>query len=1254
MGKKKIDLLPLADAMAAVREMNPKSFVDYLDRLVEFPGLPANPKKAYLDSYPGWEAYTSGLTKPYQTIEEAKAAVSALGIKSRAEYNARRYEDRRLPLAPTKFYGEAYKGHEDFYGKNSGFYDSLKDASLAAISLGVTTSREYNKAFSKDSRLPRCPYKIYRNEWVGWNLFLGKVDGEAWDTKYLSFDEFEVACRQMGIKNKIDYLERYKENPKFPMDPDVLYKAHWPGWRALCGKSTYRIKCDSWQEAKEIAAQYRFDSWKDYTERYVVDIRLPKNPAYKFRDQGFPGWKEFLLLDNIRSIEDLKCAVRVLGIQSSKEYREAVKSSPQLPPFPMEKFKKDWVSWEDTLGFPKYYSYQELSEIAQSHGCTSIKEYRALVKSRKDYRMPSNPHYIYEEWKNAYEFFGRDRPYTLDFIEESTAGWLPSVKRWLHKTKSGARKETSVCRFLRHYISPNSLGATPSEFLMMSGVDVRPFKELLDGQASQQSGRTLLLHVNEFLNDVLKYELTIEDEETGELVRVSNASNPLAYLEHSVSGNDNGRPGESTKPALAYQYVESAKRWIVSNSAKCFSDLKHLHDFDADYFEVEPSVIDPLDPDCVYKISDGKYYIWYPGFWMHTYSLVSIPARGRQIAYNDSGEADEYIADLIDGELKWVKNTGKLSNYISVSNNFLKARRINKGFIQKTESGWAMHFTSNKTGFGGSGYIVDWAPEELVYWMVKLRKWQEKYNPINRAFPWRECTRTNLNEAQREIKGENCFLFRGFREEEPPAYSARSTERLAAALYYSQPKDLILAIFREGGSRSTISRYESQYTPHSMRVSLITAYVMEFGLPIEVIMKLAGHSSIVMSIYYVKIGGVALRRRMEMVEKRALIEETYAAQDMIEQGRVNELRHKLVATSQQALEVLQSGYSGSTLVRDYGLCPYAAGRCEDGGGLVGATQVRHPAPNGYLGMQNCPRCRHFITGPMFLGGLVSLWNEISLRMVFLSENYQSLEVKLAELKHYSQSLEEKQYDAEQSGHSFDVLPLRKSQIEIRRLQSELESVAKKMDMFLCDMQSLTRHINDCRSVMEPIETSQEVDDCQLVLVVQEGQEVVTDIENTSLFQQLYEVCENATIYQSASADFALPRRSLMIDKMALINGLRPTMCRLSDKEQLVLGNQITKFFLSRVKGWKRLDDLMDGKLSLQDLKGEERITHAEIQQLLDSKPLSLGELLPGWIRDAENEIASRVDNLTRTKAIAAGGEASAGTSIVNQDVSNVS
>lgn len=1178
--------LSYAEASKVVAGMKVTSYQDYLARYKNFPGLPSNPAKTYGDEYIGWDAYI-GDRKRYKTFEEARDAVIKLGIKTWPEYKARYKEDPRLPAIPQSTYEETYTSFAEFSGQEKRErYATMAEASEACQKFNFKSSAGYKGGYFHDPQLPSNPAVYYSDEWNGWAFFLKMENGpRSGRGKYNTYEEFVEAVRFLQITGQVEYKARYKEDQKLPGHPYLVYKKDWLSWPEVFGVSPYLKRCASWQEAKVVAAPYRFATSTEYQEGCSADERLPKYPGTRYKE--FPGWITFLLPDNYYCLADVKCAVKIINLKSSVGYRNARKKFPQLPAHPDRMFADEWVDWYDLCNIPRPYSYEELQELVISHGCTIIKDYRELMAKLKDPRMPSSPEEVYAQWKNWHVFLDKPEPYTLEFIQGYGVGWIPSIQHFLRTQRGGPGKETSLCRFVRHFIEAHELGRTPREFLTRKTTDIKPFRELIESQASRQVGRSVLLTVKAFLNDILESELTIEDEETGELVRVDGASNPLATL--SYKGDGSPGPSESTKPALAFQYVNGMKKWMVPDDAKTFSDLASLHQFDADYFEVDESLIDRNDPDCVFKTQGGKFLLWYPVYWMHAFALVSIPARGRQIAYNDSGEADEYVPDFQDDKVIWVKNKNPLAQ-----------RKNQQGFIKLCDDGgWGMHFTSNKTNFMGKGYDVPWIPEELVYWMIRLRKWQEKYNPIVRPMPWLECKRTHLNETQLRRKGKNCFLFRSFREEEPPAYSARLAERLAAALYFTQPKKMVLATFAHGGSHSTLSRYDSKYTPHSMRVSLITAYVMEFGLPIEIIMKLAGHASVIMSIYYVKVGAAVLRRRMDEGEKLALREQVYATQNMLEQNRVDELTHTLVANSEQALVALMAGNVGSTLVRDYGLCPYGASRCEDGGSQIGATQVWSAVPAGYLGMQNCTRCRHFVTGPMFLGGLLSLWNEISLRLTFLSEQYLDFEKEISDCDARTAALDDLDYDMEQIGSEFDSSTSRERiELEKNKLESEKEQVAKKMDMFLCDMQSLTKQINDCKAMIS--EQASDNDD-QVRLVVHDQNEIMIEIEETSLFQQLNEVCVNASIFQSASADFATPRRSQMFDNMALLNRIRPSLCSLSEKEQLAVGNQISKFLLGRLKTWERVDEVVTGQILLEDLSDDERISQADFIEVLTVK-----------------------------------------------------
>ncbi len=169
-----------------------------------------------------------------------------------------------------------------------------------------------------------------------------------------------------------------------------------------------------------------------------------------------------------------------------------------------------------------------------------------------------------------------------------------------------------------------------------------------------------------------------------------------------------------------------------------------------------------------------------------------------QIAYNDSGEADNYLPEYENGKITWIKNKGKLAGLTK-----------NQGMIKRyPKDEFGMFSTSNKTSTNQGSQSVPWMPIELAYWLIKLRKWQSKYNPLIAPKAWVDCERTNLNEIQRKEKGVNCFIFRDFGEDECGSFGGRLSNRLAVALYYSQPKGIQLATC--SGSFKAISRYKSE------------------------------------------------------------------------------------------------------------------------------------------------------------------------------------------------------------------------------------------------------------------------------------------------------------------------------------------------------------------------------------------------------------------------------------------------------------
>lgn len=759
------------------------------------------------------------------------------------------------------------------------------------------------------------------------------------------------------------------------------------------------------------------------------------------------------------------------------------------------------------------------------------------------------------------------------------------------KARGGAMKESHLCRFVRLYIEPFDQSKTPHAFLVQEKFDIKPFRDVIENITSEPMKRKLVIAVNEFLDYIIDNDLTIEDEETGEIVRVDNARNPFSLLLSQQNISSNSIRSETTKPCLQYHFVKKAQEWIIPNDAQSFQELKHLHKFDADWIKVNFDQLDLYDPDCVYRVVDNQTYLWCPIDWIHTYTLTKVPLRGRQIAYNDSGEADEYLAELDpQNKIIWQKNSSPLSGLTK-----------EQSFIKRMPDGkMGMFVTTNKTNNNGQGYTIPWIPEDLAYWLVKLRKWQQKYNPISGPSTWLECQRTNLNELQRKAKGINCFLFRRFNDFEPAAVSNALTPRLAAALFHIQPSNLILTTLE--GNPATLGCYKSKYTPHSMRVSLITAYVLEMGLPIEIVMKVVGHSSVLMSIYYCKVSNLDIRTRLEEGEKIAFKSEVESIQKIIEQNKIENIKNQLIGNNTELLQALSNEVpAGNYVFRDYGICPFAASRCEDGGEIIKSSSFFSPTPQGYLGIQNCIRCRHFITGPAFIGGLLAITNEILLQSNDQSEICSKLQNIIIQLNDDLDNLEKEEYIANLKQQKFEgSLQRAKLETELRNYESEYETAAKKLDMLLCDIQSAYSHITKCHQLINNNALSENSD--KLSLITTENAEVILEFEEVSHYQQLQEVCENAVIYKSCNADQAIYPRTQLIDKMALFNEIMPSLFMLSKDQQLIAGNQIFQLLMHRLKSWDKIQKVIDGEIKLVELSESEQISKSEIELILHHSP----------------------------------------------------
>lgn len=1198
----------LAEAKVAIELLGINSPTEYKNRYKEDPRLPAKLKNHYSKE---WHTSSSAvdfwnrpIKKKYATLVEAQKATKALGITSMLEYYKRYKEDPRLPSSPREFYCKEWPSKSSrtiFLGRvKEASYETFSEAQAALINLGIKSYSEYEKRYKEDPKLPNRPREFYSKEWPensGWKIFTGQKIINF----YPSFTEAQQATALLRVTTMVEYNRRHKEDPRLPSNPSKYYWKEWPpenGGAIFLG-NPIRKKYSTFGEAKQAVINLGITSMEEYSIRYIEDLHLPSDwkKYYPTDWEKLDSSKDFFIPDIINNFFLLMHTIKVLQIKNSREYRELRKIYKQIPSNPKRSFPNDFIDWYHLCGIPKPYKYSKLQSLVKKNKITTIQSYKKWRVASKDPQIPVNPHessYYKKYWVNWYVFFGLEEPFQPRFLHKPYLAWRDEINEFMRFAKGAGTKRNYLCKFVRLFVQKYQLGTLPVDFVFNGDINIMKFRELIsqDSQPSQFYNAVV-----EFIDFIIRTKCSDEDPETGEFIRMRGAKNRIKNI--LLPGEKfKSTPDETVKPALSYQYIQTLRNWTIPIEAKSFSDLANLQQFDADWVIVPIDVIDKDDPDCVFEIIDEVYAkLWIPIYWLHAYALFSVPLRGIQLAYNDSGEADKFLPEYQEGKIIWIENTSELAGLTN-----------NQGMIKRySNNEFGMFSTSNKTSINTGSQSVPWMPLDLAYWLIKLRKWQSKYNPIKAPKEWLECERTNLNEAQRIQKGKNCFLFRDFGQEECGIYSGRLASRLAAALYFSQPKGIELATYK--GSPSSLSKYTSKYTPHSMRVSLITIYVMEYNLDLSIIMKIAGHSSIIMSIYYVKTQGSALRKKMAEGEKRALQTQVLATQNMIEQLRIDEIKPNLIGNSEETLKALSNKIpAGNYLFRDWGICPHAGTRCEDGGSFIGKDRARSPVSAGYLGTENCVRCRHFVTGPAFIGGLLAIFQEITLYLEVKQLHYDELiEDEISSSKSLEKE-DEKEYICNKNSEKFDQSKRVEILESIRKTKSEYEVVAKKMDMLYCDLGAVSTLVHQCQALLNESNFSIGNDDTSLQLIVQPEHELEVIVKEVSQYELLCEVCENAEIYQSASAELAITPRTQLLDKMMLRNNLKPILFTLTNKQQLTAGNQLNKLFKERLKSHIKVNNLIEGKLLLSDLEDHERIEPVDLINIFQQQRIEIKEI----------------------------------------------
>jgi len=171
--------------------------------------------------------------------------------------------------------------------------------------------------------------------------------------------------------------------------------------------------------AKQFALNHKFTSSIDYhCRRPHCDSALPSNPQKFYRSQ-WVSWYDFLgtkpqTSKLYQDFDKARAASQALKFKSIKDYKLTCKIKDKaLSVSPNEKFKSQWISWDDYLGLndsSTYKNYILAQQAAQKLKIRSSIEY-SVIRKAFDLRLPSSPELAYkEQWISWYEFLGTQDP----------------------------------------------------------------------------------------------------------------------------------------------------------------------------------------------------------------------------------------------------------------------------------------------------------------------------------------------------------------------------------------------------------------------------------------------------------------------------------------------------------------------------------------------------------------------------------------------------------------------------------------------------------------------------------------------------------------------------------------------------------------------------------------------------------------------------------------------------------------------------
>ncbi|GLC91934.1 hypothetical protein Tamer19_13420 [Cupriavidus sp. TA19] len=740
--------------------------------------------------------------------------------------------------------------------------------------------------------------------------------------------------------------------------------------------------------------------------------------------------------------------------------------------------------------------------------------------------------------------------------------WARLAIKHLENTPANFRKrKSSLNSFLQHYLEHPELPRNPAEYF-----DIRRRPNALF-HAPGNIGRQTMSVLHEFLNEVL-FEVCAQPDDNEIPILMPGFANPLPRPSYK-----NVNKGETHREAMPTRLISLAAHILTEDDFAWAREAGRIKD-----------VYRWLNPET------GDFEtVWSP---VRAYAILIkllLPARTYQVRMLDSGEGDTY---RYEGGGQWEVNSG---DHRPVPGSKLVDRGVFRHYKRKDGSNGAVfYFNTNKTADIESivkGYVMPWEKKDALQLLVKLRNWQEKYNPLRAPTAWSDIVELKRVKHADDLAkmGANFFLFRD------PANKTRPdlpvTDVRIRNLWLKLMEEMELRLTQAGETLSNgdpiklvLTRdYTGQPTSatfdlHSLRVSIITA-MYEEGIPPEYLMKIVGHATVLMTLYYTKLSAETLSLRMD----EALLERQRKSQvemaGFIRRASRQELEQAVAVRHPAALDAAVGGTGVGMLVMDHGICAVSAKRCHEGLATTDPSTgvTRYQAVPG--GATNCSRCRFFITGPAFLFGLEAHVNDLSYRLKKASYTFEKAQERFDALA-----------DAHAASLGDGVAFHRQRELEIA--EPAFESSTAEVDAIALSLQAAYALTE--QSIR--IASHNKGDGLALVAAGGTGQ-VEAVLSEGHEFEQLNRICMSATLFDGLNINWQQPNleRARLFDRMLRNSGYAPQFSLLDDEHALQAANAMGQFLYARLEA-NTVHALVDGRTTLQAV-GLDKAFIAQLEHL---------------------------------------------------------